>query len=350
MKKKRGIIQLTSKGIAYFAAFWAIVYLIVFGPHGVFEEQSVQPVEGEMIIHFIDVGQADAAVILCGGQVMMIDGGNAEDSSLIFSYLRNTLGISHIDYMIATHPHEDHIGGLSGALNACTVGTVFSPVSEYSSRQFDSLVKYTQQQGKQLTVPSLDTVMMLGKANVQFLSPARTYEDVNDMSIVVRIVFGNTSFLFTGDAEWPAEQDMINSWNALSATLLKVGHHGSDSSTSREFLRRVMPEYAVISVGKGNSYGHPSEDVVSRLRDAGAEVFRTDLNGHIVVTSDGKELSISVQKGGENYTESTAAGWNVGLPAALQNASSDMKRNAIRLFNRLQEAVAMFIRERIGRR
>lgn len=248
-------------------------------------------VNGELMIHFIDVGQADAAVILCDGQVMMIDGGNAEDSSLIYSYLRNTLGISHIDYMIATHPHEDHIGGLSGALNACSVGKLYSPVDEYDSKVFNNLVKYAGKQGLTLTEPVMGERFSLGEASVQFISPVKRYEEVNDLSIAVRISYGNTTFLFTGDAEWEAEHDMVNSGYRLDATLLKVGHHGSSSSTNYLFLREVMPKYAVISVGKDNSYGHPTEETLSRLRDAGSEIYRTDELGSIVVRSDGQQLT-----------------------------------------------------------
>ena len=301
MKKRKGFISITRKGIVCFAFFWAFVGLFVFG---VPEEWSIgksnipeEMVEGGLTIHFIDVGQADAAVILCGGEVMMIDGGNAEDSSLIYSYLKNTLGIAHIDCMIATHPHEDHIGGLSGALNACTVGAVYSPVTEYAGKAFESLKKYAERQGKTLTIPAQGQKIRLGGAEAQFMSLNKQYDDINDQSIVVRIEFGKTSILFMGDAEWEAEHDLIESGYDLRSTLLKVGHHGSSSSSAYVFLREVMPDYAVISVGADNSYGHPTEAALSRLRDVGAQIVRTDQSGHIVVSSDGRTLSFTTQKG-----------------------------------------------------
>lgn len=328
MKKNKGFIQLTNKGIAYFAIFWMFVALVVYGPPKELEGAAPEtPAAGNLTIHFIDVGQADAAVILCGGKTMMLDGGNAGDSSLIYSYLKNTLGISQIDYMIATHPHEDHIGGLSGALSACTVGTVYSPVTEYDSKAFHSLVKYTENQGKTLTVPRKGEIIRLGDAQAQILSSGKQYAEINDISIVVKITFGRTSFLFTGDAEWEAEHDLIESGYDLSADLLKVGHHGSSSSTSYVFLREVMPEYAVISVGEGNTYGHPSESVTSRLRDAGASVYRTDLNGHIVAVSDGRTISISCEKGAGSEGAPTASVGRLTVGDVIEEMKNDLQRN-----------------------
>jgi len=252
--------------------------------------------EDGLSIHFIDVGQADAAILLCDGEVLMIDGGNAADSSLVFSYLKNTLGLEHIDCMIATHPHEDHIGGLSGALNACSVGVVYSPVSEDDSKAFVSLVKYVGKHGGELIVPQVGDSFFIGTAKVTFLSPTKAYADTNDLSLVVRIEYGNTSFLFTGDAGWDAEHDMIDAGMELGSTLLKVGHHGSATSSSYVFLREVMPRYAIISVSEGNGYGHPSEAVLSRLRDLDAEIYRTDVHGTIICTSDGENLTFTTEK------------------------------------------------------
>ena len=248
-------------------------------------------------VHFLNVGQADSAIVLCDDKVLMIDGGNPSDSSFIFSYLKHTLGIDHIDYIIATHPHDDHIGGLSGALNACTVGALFSPVVQYDSKAFSSLTKYTQKQGIPICVPQVGDSFPLGSATVEFLSPQNAFDDLNDCSLVVRIAYGNTSMLFTGDAQFDAELAMVDSQQMLQSTLLKVGHHGSDTSCSLEFLREITPEYAIISVGKENTYGHPSEIVLNRLSDIGATVYRTDLHGTIICSSDGNKLSFSTEKG-----------------------------------------------------
>jgi len=246
-------------------------------------------------VHYIDVGQGDSALVLCDGQSMLIDGGEASESSKIYSYLKSN-GIAHLDYMVATHAHSDHIGGLSGALNYATVGTAFCPVTEYDSKTFSSLLKYLDAQGVEITVPTAGDTFALGSAVVQILGPQKAYDDPNDTSIVLRVVYGDTSFLFTGDAERTAEADILEAGYDLSSTVLKVGHHGSDTSTSYPFLREIMPEYAVIQVGKDNSYGHPTEDTLSRLRDADVKVYRNDLQGTIICTSDGKEVSFSTER------------------------------------------------------
>lgn len=246
-----------------------------------------------LTVHFLDVGQADAAVLLCDGHAMMIDGGNAADSQFVYAYLTKTLGLNQLDVMIATHPHEDHIGGLSAALNACRVGKVYSPVVTWNTKVFASLEKYAGQQGLSLTIPQKGEQFSLGEAVVTFLSDGQGFSGTNDMSLVVRVDYGATSFLFTGDAEWDAEHALLSDGAKLSCTVLKVGHHGSETSTCYAFLREIMPQYAVISVGKGNSYGHPAESTISRLQDAGANILRTDESGTIICHSDGYQVTFT---------------------------------------------------------
>jgi competence protein ComEC len=258
-------------------------------------DPSEPPIGSTFKIHFIDVGQADAALVLCDGKAMLIDGGNSEDSNLIYSYLKKH-GVSHLDYIVATHAHEDHVGGLSGALNYATVGTALCSVTNYDSEAFNDFVKYLGKQNVSITVPAAGDSFKLGSATVQILAPIKHSDDPNNMSIVLRIVYFDTSFLFTGDAEREEEQDILNAGYPLESTVLKVGHHGSDSSTTYPFLREIMPEYAVISVGNGNSYGHPTEDTLSRLRDADVKVFRTDMQGHIICTSSGKSVFFTVER------------------------------------------------------
>ena len=264
------------------------------------------PAESTFEIHYIDVGQADAALVLCDGKAMLIDGGNKDDSSLIYSYLKNH-SISHLDYIIATHGHEDHVGGLAGALNYASVDTAYCSVSDYDSEAFRDFVKYLNKQGKEITIPNAGDRFRLGSADVQIIAVDSNASDPNNSSIMLRIVYGDTSFLFTGDAEREAEQNALYSGYDLESTVLKVGHHGSASSTEYVFLRQAAPQYAVISVGEDNTYGHPAEDALSRLRDADVHTFRTDLQGTIICVSDGTNVEFVVSKNPDADTLAPAA-------------------------------------------
>lgn len=257
---------------------------------------STLPQDSYFEVHYIDVGQADSELVLCDGAAMLIDGGNSADSSLIYSYLKER-SIDHLDYIVCTHAQEDHAGGLSGALNYASVDVALSPVTDEDNAAFQDFVKYLDRQGVAITVPAPGDSFALGNSTVQVLGPITMDEDEpNNTSIVLRVVYGDTSFLFTGDAEREEEQELLDAGYTLQSTVLKVGHHGSSSSTSYPFLREVMPLAAVISVGADNTYGHPTEEVLSRLRDADVKVYRTDLQGTVVCTSDGKDVKVSVDR------------------------------------------------------
>jgi len=283
-----------------------IAALLLLASCGQLQDIPAEKPEAEkgFVVYFIDVGQADSTLIICDGETMLIDGGNAADSDIIYSFLRNH-GVAHLDYIVATHAHEDHVGGLSGALNYATVGVALSPVTEYSSRAFNNFVKYLGEQDAAITVPSHGDRFKLGSADVVIIGPVTEYGDPNNTSIVARIVYGDTAFLFTGDAERISEQDILEMGYNISATVLKVGHHGSDTSTTYPFLREIMPQYAVISCGQGNSYGHPNNDLLSRLRDADVQLYRTDMQGTITCTSDGKAVSFTVERNADIETNPT---------------------------------------------
>ena len=257
--------------------------------------------DGKITVHFIDVGQADCSLIMCNGMAMLIDGGNAADSDLVFTYL-SRLGIKYLDYIVLTHAHEDHVGGLSGALAYAKAGTALSPVTDYDSKAFRNFTTALERQGVDLVVPQPGYSFSLGDAEVTVLGPVSDCDEPNNTSIVLRIVFGEISFLFTGDAEREEEAEILSSGAELSADILKVGHHGSDTSTSYPFLREVMPQVAVISVGKNNSYSHPDESVLSRLSDAGATTLRTDEQGDIICESDGKTFELRNGNGKTLYS------------------------------------------------
>ena len=246
-------------------------------------------------VHYIDVGQADCALLECGGEYMIIDGGNVDDSDLVVTYLQDQ-GVEQLHTVICTHAHEDHVGGLAAVLAVYPTGQILSPTRTYSSACFDDFLYYADQQDIAITIPDPGDSFSLGNAEVTVLGPVKSYADPNNTSIVVKVEFGDTSFLFTGDMEKDAETDMLDHGMDVSADVLKVGHHGSSTSTSYRFLYEVDPEYAVISVGKDNTYGHPHRETVAILGDAGVPMLRTDELGAILAVSNGSEIIFTWEK------------------------------------------------------
>ena len=246
-------------------------------------------------IYFLDVGQGDSSILICDDEVMMIDGGDPSQSQFIYSFLRNTLALDHIDVMIATHPHADHVGGLSAALNACSVDVLYTPVIDCDSDTWQSVLKYAEEQGTPIIIPEPNDEFKLGKSDVKILGPLWHHNDLNNMSLIIKVTYGCTSILFMGDAEYEAEQDLLDESIDVSATILRVGHHGSNTSTNTQFLSRVSPTYGIISVGGGNSYGHPSQETLLHLREAGVIVMRTDLLSTIECICDDDGVFFSFQ-------------------------------------------------------
>lgn len=282
--------------------FLSIAALFCILPHAKEDKQKPADPSSQdrsFWVEFIDVGQGDAALIQCDGQYMMIDGGPSSASSVVYTVLKNA-GIDHLDYMIATHPDADHIGGLSGALNYASVDICFSPVTEYETKTFASLVKYLDRQGAQLTVPTAGTSFRLGSATVELLGPVVQNSDINNNSIVTKITYGAHTFLFMGDAGFEEEDSLLAAYPDLKCDVLKAGHHGSNGSTGADFLQVAAPRYAILSVGADNAYGHPTQEVLDRLETTGATVYRTDRQGDILCESDGKTLTFTTEKGGSN--------------------------------------------------
>lgn len=245
-------------------------------------------------IEYVDVGQGDCAIIQCDGHYMMIDGGPSDASSTVYTILKNK-GIKSIDYMIATHPDADHIGGLSGALNYASIGKCYCSVASHDTKTFNSLVKYLGKQNLSITIPKAGEAFNLESAVVQIVGPIYSSSDTNNGSIVIKVTYGSNSFIFMGDAEEEEESSILSARKDLSSDVIKIGHHGSASSTSNELLKRVNPTYAVISVGK-NSYGHPTASTLNKLIQSDITIYRTDLQGDIICTSDGKHIEFTTER------------------------------------------------------
>jgi competence protein ComEC len=265
------------------------------------ESKSIEEVTGNLKVHFIDVGQADSILIENGENTMLIDAGNNGDADLVVNYLKNE-GISQLDYVIGTHPHEDHIGGLDAVINTFDIGKVYLPKVTHTSKTFKDVITAIKNKGLKITNPVVGNKIILGDAKGVILAPnSKKYKDYNNYSIVLKLTYGNTSFLFTGDAEDLSEEEMIHKGLDLSADVLKVGHHGSHSSTTTDFLNKVNPSYAVIMTEIGNDYGHPHKETMDKLKNKNIPVYRTDENGNIIAISDGNKIEFNVNQGDYSY-------------------------------------------------
>jgi len=266
------------------------------------DEEGNGPVAaaGGVEVHFLDVGQAQSVFIRGPKKTALIDAGENNQGGDVLQYLEKQ-GVTKLDYVIGTHPHSDHIGGLDTVIAGMEVGAVILP--EIPGEIVPATVTYTDlleaidAKGLRITqaVPG-KTYSLGGGATLAVLAPLAEYADLNNMSVCSRLDYGETSFLFTGDAEKEAEATMLERDARLAANVLDAGHHGSGTSTSQAFLDAVSPSVAVISCGLDNSYGHPHREVMERLQAMGVTVYRTDLNGAVVVTSDGDSLSVQTEK------------------------------------------------------
>lgn len=265
----------------------------------------------KMEVHFLDVGQGDSTLIVCGEHAMLIDTGDDSKGTQIQNYLQKQK-IEKLDYLVLTHPDADHIGGAPVIISKFEIGKVFVSNYEKDNKTYRKLIQALDDKRLSYTTPKVGAQYSLGTAKITILAPGQEYDNPNDASIALIVQNGKHKFLFTGDAGEDAEQDMLDSGMTLTADVYQAGHHGSKTSSSKDFLEAVNPTYAVISCAEGNEYGHPHAQTLNTFRAKGVQVFRTDEAGTIIASSDGKKLTFNVPasdtwKAGEPTGSSTGS-------------------------------------------
>lgn len=302
-KKKRGSL-----------AVWLLSLLLVLSgavhvPFLAVSAADAGKADQRLEVHFIDVGQADCILARSGSSAMLIDAGNNDDADTIIRYLENQ-GVSKLDYVIGTHPHEDHIGSLDTVIEHFDIGDIIMPDKAHTSQSFEDVLTAVEDKGLSITIPEPGDTYELGEAAFTVIAPVKEYGDeLNDWSVGIKLTYRDNSFILCGDAEAEAEADIAAGQTDLKADVYKADHHGSETSSSDVFLDAVDPDYAVISCGTGNTYGHPHQSVLDKFQARGIQVFRTDEQGTIVAVSDGSNIVWStesgedINSGGQTLTE-----------------------------------------------
>lgn len=271
--------------------FFVMVAVSIF----VFSKSNIKTninLENNMVTHFIDVGQGDCILIQVNNKNLLIDSGTTESKSTVIRYLKNN-NITKLDYIIATHPHEDHIGGMASIIKSFKVGEFYAPRITSDTQSFADMVGALKNKNLKIKVAKPNITLDLGPSvTCTMLSPNKTtYKEVNNYSCAIKISYKNSTYLFTGDIEQLSENEILHKGYDLKADVLKVGHHGSNTSTSQEFLNSVSPKIAVISCGAYNSYGHPNKETLDKLKKLNCIIYRTDLDKNIILISDGISTS-----------------------------------------------------------
>lgn len=248
-------------------------------------------VKDKLVVHYIDVGQGDAELIQFKGKNILIDAGPNDSREAFMTYLKRA-GVKKLDYVIATHPHEDHIGNMDDVINEFEIGEFIAPKASANTKAFEWMLKNLKKKGLKITTAKAGLKLNLDKdINCEILAPNKdNYEDTNDYSAVLKITYGNNKFLFTGDAEALSEKETLSAGSDVSADVLKFGHHGSKTSSSKEFLNKVNPKIGIISCAKGNKYGHPHKQTLDKIKAMNMKIYRTDIDGTIILTSDGNSI------------------------------------------------------------
>lgn len=292
----------------------------------------------DMRVHFIDVGQGDSILIESpNGKTMLVDGGVKGAGPQVVSYLRE-IGVSKLDIVVATHPDADHIGGLIPVLNSMTIEQFYDSGKVHTSQTFEEMLTLIDEKNIPYDVPTPgDNIKFDEDVTVKVLNANEQASDNNDASIVLKIVYGNVSFLLTGDAGIALEKEMMQ--YDVSATVLKAGHHGSNTSSSEDFIRAVKPEVTILSYGKDNKYGHPHAEVVDRLKEIGSKIYATADIGTITLTTDGVNYAVNGKETSVANTEKTSE--VVPLTPAIEITSKDLVGEIVGIKNNGQQAVSL---------
>ena len=246
-------------------------------------------------VHFIDVGQGDAILVESASSALLIDAGENYMASTVVKYIQKQ-GIEKLDYLIGTHPHSDHIGGLDYVISTFGADTILMPEAVHTTKTYEDVLDAIESKGLKITLPKVGAEYQLGSASFTIIAPnSSEYNDLNDYSIGIRLRYKSTEFLFTGDAGILSEQEMLQNGLDLTADVLKISHHGSEYSSCPDFLDAVSPTHAVFSVGKNNEYGHPHEATLQALADRNISIYRTDEQQNVIFTSDGKNISVNTE-------------------------------------------------------
>lgn len=259
---------------------------------------AVKEVSTNLSIHYIDVGQADSILITNNGYSMLIDAGNNEDGPLLVDYIKNDLKINKIDYVVGTHPHEDHIGGLDDIINNLQVKEVYLPEAMTTTKTFEDVLNAIEQKNLSITVPDIGDKFTMGELDFEIIYTGTGAKDLNEASIILKMTFGKHAYLFTGDTTSEVEKTILD--KDINIDVLKVAHHGSKYSSCEEFLNIATPKYAIISAGEGNSYGHPEQETIDRLKKYNTNIYITKDLGTIILTSNGETINVTSTKTNTN--------------------------------------------------
>ncbi|MDV5112060.1 ComEC/Rec2 family competence protein [Clostridium perfringens] len=273
-----------------------IIVVLLAGYFGIdLTQDSKVPKDSKLMISYMDVGQGDAAYIKVNGNDILIDAGPRSNSKELLEQLK-AKNIDDFELVIATHPHEDHIGGMVDVFKEYEVKAFYSPKITHTTKTYENLVKAVKDEGLKTKELKGGTVIDLGEgAKFEVFTPQKSeYEELNDYSPIMKLSFGDTSYLFTGDAEKLAEEEALAKYKtSLDSDVIKFGHHGSSSSSSNAFIEAVSPKYGIISCAKDNKYGHPHRETLDIIKKYNIKTFRTDTDGEIILTSDGKSINFN---------------------------------------------------------